>query len=146
MNDGTVSFADRARAGLSSLLAKLAAGARRLEHWSARGTRPILLSVLAVALLAFGALAVVSGGHPFGGWRHHGPPPPAWGHAGPPPKPHGGPGAWVQGREAERFGRGFDGRFEGKPEGKPEAPRPPGPPPAPGQPAPPPLPGGVGRN
>jgi hypothetical protein len=147
MNDGTVSFADRVRAGLASLLANLAAGARRLEHWSARGTRPILLSVLAVALLAFGALAVVSGGHLFGGWRHHGPPRPAWGQAGPPPKPHGGPEQWVQGRERERerFERGFEGRSEAKPERKPEASRPPGPPPAPGQPAPPPPPG-ISRN
>jgi hypothetical protein len=135
MSEGTVSFMDRVRAGLAAMLAGLAAGARRLEHWSARGTRPIFLGLLGIALLAFGALAIVSGGHVFGGWggwRHHGPHR-EWTQAGRPPKPHGGPDRRVEGREGERFERGFQGRFEGKP----EAPRPPGPPPPPP---------GIGRN
>ena len=94
MSDGTLSSADRVRAGLASMLGRMAAGARRLEQWSVRGTRPIFVSVVAVALLAFGALAIVSGGHFFGGWWHHGPSR-AWVQAGPPPKP---PSASAKGR------------------------------------------------
>jgi len=111
MNDSPMSPLARLRAGLASMLAGLAGGARRLEHWSARGTRPIVLGLVAVALLAFGALAVVSGGHLFWGGPHRGPHPER-AFAAPAPKPIGKP----------------DGRFEGKPQGKPEAPRPPAPP------------------
>jgi hypothetical protein len=137
MSDGTVSLMDRLRAGLASMLAGLAAAARRLEHWSARGTRPIVLGLLGIALLAVGALTIVSGGHFFGGWggRHHGPPPRSWVQGGPGPaaKPHGGPDRRVEGRSDAREVHGFEGRVEGKP----DAPRPP---------APPAPPGGVSRN
>lgn len=145
MSDGTVSLIDRLRAGLASMLSGLASGARRLEHWSARGTRPIFLGLLAIALLAVGALAIVSGGHFFGGWRHHGPPPRPWMQAGPGParRPDGGPDRRFEGRWDAREVHGFEGRFEGKPEG----PRPPSPPVPPGPPAPPSGPqGGFGRS
>jgi hypothetical protein len=134
MSDGTVSLMDRLRAGLASALGGLAAGARRLEHWSARGSRPIFLGLLGIAVLAVGALAIVSGGHVFGGWRHHGPPARHWVQAGPPPapKPHGGPDRRMGGRWDAREVHGFEGRFERRP----EAPRPPGPPAPPVGPGP----------
>jgi hypothetical protein len=133
MSDGTVSLMDRLRAGLASTLSGLAAGARRLEHWSARGARPIFLGLLGIALLGVGALAIVSGGHFFGGWGgrwHHGPPPRSWVQGGPASRPHDGPDRRVEGRWDGRAVHGFEGRFEGKP----EAPRPPAPPVPPGPP------------
>lgn len=124
MNDGSVSFMARLRAGLASMLASLAGGARRMEHWSTRGTRPILLGLVAIAVLAFGALAIVSGGHAFGGGRHGGPHA-VEAHRGPgqppAPKPSGKP----------------ETKPVGKPIGKPERPAPPAPPVAPDPPAPP---------
>src|SRR3954453_4251078 len=119
MNDGSVSMMDRLRASLASLLSGLASGARRLEHWSARGTRPVVLGLVAIAVLAFGALAIVSVGHAFGAFMPHDPRVEhgrAW--QGPPPAPK------PVGKPEDRRGGGFWGR----PEGKPEAPRPPAPP------------------
>jgi len=139
MNDGSMSTMDHLRAWLASFLASLAAGARRLEQWSARGTRPVLLSLLAIGLLAFGALAIVSGGHFFGGWWHRGPHPER-AFAAPVPKPDGRSWGRPEGKpEGPRQGRP-EGGFWGQPEGKPEAPRPPGPP---ARPAPPPPPGAL---
>ncbi|MGE3267958.1 MAG: hypothetical protein AB7P40_04375 [Chloroflexota bacterium] len=117
MTPETPTFFDRLRAGTAAALARMASGARRLEDWSSRGTRPVLVALIAVAILAAGSLAVMS----------------MVGH-----------GSWF-GRDAhaERFERGPHPRAIGKPEGKPHG-RPVGkpdgrpvPPPPPGPPAPP---------
>jgi hypothetical protein len=90
----------RLRAGLADLLTRMAAGAHRLEDWSARGIRPILLigaGLLVAAIVLVGVVHETRAvSHWFGGpgvARHAGPPPPA-------PKPSGKP----------------DGRPERKPE------------------------------
>jgi hypothetical protein len=150
MSDGSVTVMDRLRAGLASALAGLAAGARRLEHWSARGTRPIFLGLLAFALLAVGALAIFWGGHVFGGWWHRGPHPVPV-HAGPAAKPGGRPERRPDGRQEGRWEGRWEGRPEGRSEGrfggepaaKPEAPRPPAPPAPQAPPGPPPPPAGA---
>lgn len=122
MNDGSLSFMARARAGLASLLASLAGGARRLEQWSARGTRPIVLGLVAIAVLAVGAFAVVGGTHAVGRWLHPRPHPAEvreFHVRGPAPKPHAKPtGAWD--------GWGVD-RIPERP-GRPVPPVPPAPP------------------
>ena len=126
MNDSPSVFA-RLRAGLAGAMAGLASGARRLEDWSSRGTRTILLTLIAVAMLAFGALGLMHESRAVSAWmrgdhhaeRHD------WGVAPKPDgKPHGEPG-------------GFAGKPDGKPEGRPHAPPflPPPPPPPPLSPA-----------
>ena len=131
MTEPSISFMDRLRAGLASALAGLAAGFRNLEHWSARSTRSAILGLLGIAVLAFGALAIFSGGHLFGlgGWGHRGHGPRAE-YAGAAAKPDG---RWERRPEAAQDARRDggpgagrpEGPFGGRPEGKPEAPRPP---------------------
>jgi hypothetical protein len=128
MNDGSLSFMARVRAVLASLLAGLAGGARRLEQWSARGTRPIVLGLVAIAVLGVGAFAIVAGTHAFGRWLNPRPHPAEtreFHFRGPAPKPHGKPsgewGGWFEGRRGER----------------PDRPVPPAPPVPPVPPAPP---------
>ena len=118
MTPPSPTFTDRLRAGMAALLARLAAGAHRLEEWSARGMRPVLLGLAVMAVLVVGALAVAGPGrHAVSGWMSDDERP-AHARQGPHAKP--------------------EGKFEMKPGGraigKPEAPRPPGPPPPPGPP------------
>jgi hypothetical protein len=114
------SIADRLRAGLAVTFAKLSAGAHRLEGWTARGTRPFVIGLVAVAAIALGVMMLSTGGRAGSAWFHDGPPH-ARAHGGPPPKPEGHPAP----------------KPAGKPEGRrDERPRPPAPPPpsAPGAP------------
>jgi hypothetical protein len=119
------SFMDRVRAGMAALLARLATGARRLEDWSSRGMRPVLLGLAVMAVLVVGALAVVGGGREVLGWQGGGDRHERSGmRAKPEGKPelrHGGPAV------GKPIGKP-EGKPVGKPEGKPEAPRPPAPP------------------
>jgi hypothetical protein len=120
---------------MAALLARLAAGAHRLEEWSARGMRPVLLGLAVMAVLVVGALAVVGPGrHAVSGWMSDDERP-AHARRGPHAKPEGKfeiRADHAVGKPEAKPG----GRAVGKPEGKPEAPRPPGPPPPP-PPAPP---------
>src|SRR5687767_7338861 len=103
-----------------SLLSGLAAGARNLEAWTARGSRPILLGLVAIAILVVGTLAVVHQGRALFGWhgdRHER----SEFRGRPEGKPQGKPELRSEGRSEFRSG------------GRPEAPRPPAPP-APPQP------------
>jgi hypothetical protein len=118
------SFTDRLRAGLASLLSGLAAGARNLEAWTARGSRPILLGLVAIAILVVGTFAIAHEGPALFGW-------------------HG------ERHERSEFRRRPEGKLQGKPElrsegrsefrtgGRPQAPRPPAPPAPPQPPTPP---------
>ena len=96
---------DRLRAATASLLSGLAGGARRLEHWTSRGTRPIFLGLIAIAILVAGSLAVVHESRAFFG-----------GHGGPRERMElrAGPGG-LAGHPVPKP--------EQKPAGKPEAPR-----------------------
>ena len=121
------SFAARVRAGLAAALARLSAGARHLEGWTARGSRPITVALVAAVVLAVGAVLVATEGRAVAGWLHGG-------HhaerqqAGRPPKPD-------DDRLRKPDGGGFQ-KPEGKPAGKPHAPAPLPPPPPPGPPTP----------
>jgi len=122
----SLSFMDRLRAGMAAILARLASGAHRLEDWSARGMRPVLLGLAVMAVLVVGALAVVGGGREAFGWqgggrdRHE--------RSEFRGKPEGKfemkPGPHAIGKPETKP----VGKPEGKPVGKPEAPRPPAPP------------------
>ncbi len=97
MTNDPTTLRSRLRAALAATLASSAAGARRLEDWSSRRTRPLLIA------LVVGALVVVSLVGLFGvavGGRHV--------------------AGWMRGdAEFGRSHRGPDSRFVGKPHGKP---------------------------
>jgi hypothetical protein len=99
MNPESPSIFARLRAGLAATMAGLAGGARRMEDWTARRTRPIMLMLLAGLLLIGSAIGIA-----------------AYGHA----MPHGGRGD----RHAAETRRVPPPKPGGKPEGKPQAPRP----------------------
>ena len=141
MTPESPSFRDRVRAGVATLLASMAAGANRLETWTSRGTRPLLVGLAVFAVLVVGALAIVGGGREVFGWqggrdRHE--------HSemrakpdGKPElrhgsqaigKPSGKPEAKPGGKPEAKPGGKPEAKPGGKPEGRPEAPRPPAPP------------------
>jgi hypothetical protein len=114
MSEASPSIFARLRAGLAGALTRMASGAHHLEAWSSRGTRPILLTLVAIAVLALGVLSVMHESRTVAAWMnggHHG----ERIGPGPAPKPEGKP----------------HGGLIGKPEGKPHAPAPPPPPPPP---------------
>jgi hypothetical protein len=113
MRESSPSLLDRLRAATAASLARLAAAAHRVEEWSARGTRPVVLGVIAVAILAVGIIGVMYGGRAVAAWTHDGPRAHSV-HAAPGPKPDGRP-------EGRPIGKP-DGRPIGKPEVRPDAP------------------------
>jgi hypothetical protein len=97
-----------------------------MEAWTSRGTRPILLGLVAIAILVVGVLAVAHEGHGMFGWHGEG----RGGHER--SESRSRPEGKAEGKS--------EGRSEAKPElrspGRPEAPRPPerpAPPPPPAQ-------------
>jgi hypothetical protein len=113
----------RLRAVAAAALASLAAAARRLEEWSARGSRPVLVGLLVVAVLLAGVLVVAFQSRDVAAWLGDDRPAHSRSErfAGKPQIKHGE-------RFEERRGRGAVGR--------PEVPRPPMPPSPPQPPAP----------
>jgi len=110
----------RARAALARILASFAAGARRLEMWSARGTRPMLIAALAAVVLVIGLVAIVSPMRHVAGWMRGGHEM-GRAHRGPESKPIGKP----HGSPADRRDDRAEVKPAGKPTGKPELPAPP---------------------
>ena len=136
MTNDPTSLGSRARAALAGTLARFAAGARRLEAWTARGTRPLLFTVVIGALVLVslvGVLGAAVGGRHLSRWWHGGPEI-GRAHRGPEPrfigKPHGDPAAKPDGRRGERS----QSRPGGPPApGPADTPPPPPPPPPPGR-------------
>ncbi|MCC7370615.1 MAG: hypothetical protein IT306_19500 [Chloroflexi bacterium] len=128
MNPESPSFGARLRAGLARSLAALGGGSRRLESWTARSTRTVVLGAIALTVLAAVGLGLAfEGRHALAWFGGHDRPPHA--RLAPPNRFEGKP----------------EGGFVGKPHAKPEAPRPAGPggpggPGRPGGPPPPPAP------
>jgi hypothetical protein len=120
---------------MATLLARLAAGAHRLEEWSARGMRPVLLGLAVIAVLVVGTLAVVGPGRHAVGWLT-GDTRPAHARQGPHQRPEG-KAELRAGHAVGKHDAKPGGRAVGKPEGKPVAARPPGPPAPPAPPQPP---------
>jgi hypothetical protein len=123
------SIAARLRAALAAGLARLSAGAHRLEGWTSRGTRPVALGLIAVVALALGAVMIATEGHALAGWFHGGRPHER-AQGGPPPKPHGGPPMKPDGKP-EGKPHGGPERRDDRSGGRPQPPAPPAPPAAP---------------
>jgi hypothetical protein len=119
MSAESPSILGRMRAGVATTLAWLGGAAHRLEEWSSRGSRSLVLGLVVVGALILCTVAIFSAGRASAGWGHG--------------APRGGPHAVEvhRGGQPDRwFGKPF-----GKPEGRPERPRPPAPPDAPAPPA-----------
>src|SRR5688500_9246514 len=132
MRDGYPSLFGRLRAGLATALAWLAAGSRRMEEWTARHTRAVLVSlvvgVLLIGALLVGMFGIAREGRAVTRWVSDGPRAERY-QPGPVGKPAG--------RHQEGWHR--EGRHHRGPAGKPEGRRP-APPPPPTAPQPPPAP------
>jgi hypothetical protein len=122
----------RLRAGLASALAGLAAGSRRMEEWTARHTRAVLVSlvvgVLLIGALLVGMFGIAREGRVVARWVSDGP------HV---ERIHARPVGKPAARKPD--GRHQEGGRHGGPDGRPEGRRP-APPPPPTAPQPPPAP------
>ena len=99
MSPESPSIFARLRAGLAATMGGLAGGARRMEDWTARRTRPVMLMLVAGLLLIGSAIGIASYGHAVA---------------------HGGRGD----RHAAEAHQVPSQKPDGKPEGKPHVPRP----------------------
>ena len=125
MSPESPSFGARMRAGVAATLAWLGGAAHRLEDWSSRGSRSLVLGLVVVGALILCTVAVFSAGRASAGWGHGGP-----------------RGEWHaveahRGAPPERAFRKPFGKPDGRSDRRHEGPRPPAPPVAPAPPAPP---------
>jgi hypothetical protein len=128
MSPESPSIGARIRAGVAATLAWLGGAAHRLEDWSSRGSRSLVLGLVVVGALLLCTVAIFSVGRASAGWGHGGPrggPYAAQVHrAGPPDRPFSKPFGKPDARSDRRHERP-------RPPAPPEAPVPPPPPVAP---------------
>lgn len=111
MSPESPSIAARLRAALAAILAWMSGAAHRMEAWTARSSRPLVIGLVALAVLTVGVVGIFVGGRFVAhAWRDD--PRPAHARQFSPRQPWGKP---------------HDG-FHGRPVRRPDAPRPPAPP------------------